>query len=74
MLTVNRIAVLTLLFAAAVARGDDVTVARQRAAVEARTPELVALFDVLVEATRRVGDGPAPARSATPAADGTVAA
>jgi predicted short-subunit dehydrogenase-like oxidoreductase (DUF2520 family) len=57
-----------------VARGDDVTVARQRAAVEARTPELVALFDVLVEATRRVGDGPATARSATPAADGTVAA
>jgi predicted short-subunit dehydrogenase-like oxidoreductase (DUF2520 family) len=35
-----------------VARGDDATVARQRAAVEERVPELVELFDALVDATR----------------------
>jgi predicted short-subunit dehydrogenase-like oxidoreductase (DUF2520 family) len=35
-----------------IARGDDATVARQRAAVEERTPDLVPLFDALVEATR----------------------
>jgi predicted short-subunit dehydrogenase-like oxidoreductase (DUF2520 family) len=34
-----------------VARGDAETVARQRAAVAERTPELVELFDALVEAT-----------------------
>jgi predicted short-subunit dehydrogenase-like oxidoreductase (DUF2520 family) len=34
-----------------VARGDVETVARQRAAVAERTPELVELFDALVEAT-----------------------
>jgi predicted short-subunit dehydrogenase-like oxidoreductase (DUF2520 family) len=34
-----------------VARGDLETVARQRAAVTERIPELVALFDALVEAT-----------------------
>jgi predicted short-subunit dehydrogenase-like oxidoreductase (DUF2520 family) len=35
-----------------VARGDEATIARQRAAVAERTPELLALFDSLVEATR----------------------
>jgi predicted short-subunit dehydrogenase-like oxidoreductase (DUF2520 family) len=35
-----------------VARGDEGTVERQRTAVEERAPELLALFDVLVEATR----------------------
>jgi predicted short-subunit dehydrogenase-like oxidoreductase (DUF2520 family) len=35
-----------------VARGDDATVARQRAAVLARAPELLELFDALTEATR----------------------
>jgi predicted short-subunit dehydrogenase-like oxidoreductase (DUF2520 family) len=35
-----------------VARGDDQTVARQRAAVAERAPELVGLFDALVAATR----------------------
>jgi len=35
-----------------IARGDDATVARQRAAIEERTPELLALFDVLCDATR----------------------
>lgn len=35
-----------------VARGDEVTIARQRAAVAERTPELLALFDALVDATR----------------------
>ena len=35
-----------------IARGDEATVARQRAAIEDRTPELLALFDVLCDATR----------------------
>jgi predicted short-subunit dehydrogenase-like oxidoreductase (DUF2520 family) len=35
-----------------VARGDERTVARQRDAVAERTPELLALFEALVEATR----------------------
>lgn len=35
-----------------VARGDTATVARQREAVAERTPELLALFDVLVDRTR----------------------
>lgn len=35
-----------------IARGDEDTVARQRAAVAARTPELLALFDALADATR----------------------
>jgi len=35
-----------------IARGDEAVVARQRAAVAERTPELVALFDVMVERTR----------------------
>jgi predicted short-subunit dehydrogenase-like oxidoreductase (DUF2520 family) len=35
-----------------VARGDDDTVQAQRAAVAERTPELLALFDALVDATR----------------------
>ncbi len=37
-----------------VARGDEGTVARQHAVVAERTPELLALFEALVEATRRV--------------------
>src|SRR3954451_16222145 len=35
-----------------IARGDDETVARHRAAVEERTPDLLPLFDALVDATR----------------------
>jgi predicted short-subunit dehydrogenase-like oxidoreductase (DUF2520 family) len=35
-----------------IARGDAATVARQRAAVAERTPELVPLFDALADATR----------------------
>jgi predicted short-subunit dehydrogenase-like oxidoreductase (DUF2520 family) len=35
-----------------IARGDGETVARQRAAVEERTPDLLPLFDALVEATK----------------------
>lgn len=53
-----------------VARGDHVTVARQRAAVAERAPEMVALFDALVAATRTVGDAPVGDASA----HGTVAA
>ena len=44
-----------------VARGDESTVARQRAALAQRTPELVALFDALADATRRLA-----AREAVP--------
>jgi predicted short-subunit dehydrogenase-like oxidoreductase (DUF2520 family) len=44
-----------------VARGDEATVARQRAAVEDAAPDLVALFDELVAATRTL------AREAQPA-------
>jgi predicted short-subunit dehydrogenase-like oxidoreductase (DUF2520 family) len=35
-----------------IARGDEATVARQRAAVAERTPDLVPLFDALADATR----------------------
>jgi len=35
-----------------IARGDDETVARQRAAVEERAPDLLPLFDALTDATR----------------------
>jgi predicted short-subunit dehydrogenase-like oxidoreductase (DUF2520 family) len=35
-----------------VVRGDEETVARQRAAIAERTPDLLPLFDVLVAATR----------------------
>jgi predicted short-subunit dehydrogenase-like oxidoreductase (DUF2520 family) len=35
-----------------IARGDEATVARQRAAVAERTPDLLPLFDVLADATR----------------------
>ena len=38
-----------------IARGDEATVARQRAAVEERAPQLVDLFDSLCEATRQLG-------------------
>jgi predicted short-subunit dehydrogenase-like oxidoreductase (DUF2520 family) len=41
-----------------VARGDELTVARQREAVAARTPELTALFDVLADATRTLAAAP----------------
>jgi predicted short-subunit dehydrogenase-like oxidoreductase (DUF2520 family) len=37
-----------------IARGDENTVARQRAAVEERTPDLLPLFDAMVDATRAV--------------------
>ncbi len=41
-----------------VARGDELTVARQRDAVADRAPELLELFDALVRATRELaGDG-----------------
>jgi predicted short-subunit dehydrogenase-like oxidoreductase (DUF2520 family) len=37
-----------------IARGDEATVARQRAAVAERTPDLLPLFDALTEATREL--------------------
>jgi predicted short-subunit dehydrogenase-like oxidoreductase (DUF2520 family) len=39
-----------------IARGDRETVARQRASVEERTPDLLETFDVLVAATERLAD------------------
>jgi predicted short-subunit dehydrogenase-like oxidoreductase (DUF2520 family) len=42
-----------------IARGDEETVARQRAAVQERAPELLALFDALAEATRAMRAVPA---------------
>jgi predicted short-subunit dehydrogenase-like oxidoreductase (DUF2520 family) len=44
-----------------VARGDEATVARQRDAVAERVPELVPLFDALVEATRKLARAEVPA-------------
>jgi len=41
-----------------VARGDGVTVARQREAVAERTPALIPLFDALTEATRALASAP----------------
>jgi predicted short-subunit dehydrogenase-like oxidoreductase (DUF2520 family) len=37
-----------------VARGDEATIARQRAAIEERTPDLLQTFDALVAASRVV--------------------
>jgi predicted short-subunit dehydrogenase-like oxidoreductase (DUF2520 family) len=37
-----------------IARGDEATVARQRAAVAERTPDLLPLFDALTQATREL--------------------
>jgi predicted short-subunit dehydrogenase-like oxidoreductase (DUF2520 family) len=45
-----------------IARGDEDTVARQRAAVEARAPDLLPLFDELVAATRALAAVPEGAR------------
>ena len=43
------------------AQFDEATVARQRAAVLERTPELAPLFDALVDATRELARTGAPA-------------
>ena len=37
-----------------IARGDEETVARQREAIAERTPDLLPLFDALVDATREL--------------------
>lgn len=44
-----------------IARGDEATVARQRAAVETAAPELVALFDTFAERTRALAAAGVPA-------------
>lgn len=44
-----------------IARGDDATVARQRAAVAARAPELLELWDALAAATRELAGAGATA-------------
>ena len=46
-----------------IARGDEATVARQRAAVEERAPDLLALFDALTDATRALAGAPAGSRA-----------
>lgn len=45
-----------------VARGDAATVDRQRVAIADRAPDLLALFDVLVDRTRAIASGPSQAR------------
>jgi predicted short-subunit dehydrogenase-like oxidoreductase (DUF2520 family) len=55
-----------------VARGDKATVARQRAAVADRTPDLLPVFDALVEATRTLA-GTRDARAAREAQNGNSA-
>ncbi len=45
-----------------VARGDELTVARQREAIGERAPELLSLFDALVDATRSLAASGAVAR------------
>ena len=37
-----------------IVRGDEATVAPQRDAIAEHAPELVAMFDVMAEATRRI--------------------
>jgi predicted short-subunit dehydrogenase-like oxidoreductase (DUF2520 family) len=49
-----------------IARGDERTVARQRAAVAERAPGDLALFDVLADATRRLAAVPAAGAEAEP--------
>ena len=49
-----------------IVRGDEETVARQRAAIAERTPELLALFDALADATRALAGGRAPAAGGAP--------
>jgi predicted short-subunit dehydrogenase-like oxidoreductase (DUF2520 family) len=44
-----------------VARGDDATVEAQRSAVAETAPELLALFDELVERTRELARSEVPA-------------
>ncbi len=41
-----------------IARGDDATVAAQRAAVEERAPDLLAVFDALADAARDLAGAP----------------
>jgi predicted short-subunit dehydrogenase-like oxidoreductase (DUF2520 family) len=47
-----------------VARGDELTVARQRAAVAERAPELAPLFDALTRATRELAGRDAGSKAA----------
>jgi predicted short-subunit dehydrogenase-like oxidoreductase (DUF2520 family) len=44
-----------------IARGDEATVARQRAAVQDRAAELLPLFDALADRTRALAARPLPA-------------
>jgi predicted short-subunit dehydrogenase-like oxidoreductase (DUF2520 family) len=46
-----------------IARGDEATVERQRAAVVARTPDLAELFDALADATRTLAAQTEPTRA-----------
>lgn len=55
-----------------VARGDELTVARQRQAVAERAPELLGLFDALVETTRTLAGAARCDRSDRPIAGATV--
>ena len=59
-----------------IARGDDSTVSRQRAAVAERTPDLLPLYDALADATRALhaGEPAAPADATWARHDGEPAA
>src|SRR4051812_9939526 len=54
-----------------IARGDDLTVQRQRAAIAKAAPDLLPAFDALVDATRALAH---PARPAHPSAAGSAEA
>ncbi|GAA5092834.1 DUF2520 domain-containing protein [Microbacterium yannicii] len=56
-----------------IARGDDATVARQRAAVAERMPERLALFDALAAATRDLAATRASRPTGAPGAPATAA-
>ena len=47
-----------------VARGDEATIAAQRDAISERAPELLKLFDALVEATRELAAASEPPAAA----------
>jgi predicted short-subunit dehydrogenase-like oxidoreductase (DUF2520 family) len=56
-----------------ISRGDEGTVARQRAAIAERAPELLPMFDALAEATRGLAKGAVGAHGAAAAPEGAAA-
>jgi predicted short-subunit dehydrogenase-like oxidoreductase (DUF2520 family) len=56
-----------------VARGDEMTVARQRRAIEQAAPDLLTAFDALVDATRALARAPRPADTGESSSTGAAA-